>query len=278
MEILEQYNLLWVTGVVLSLIVTGIIAGLLAGLIGVGGGIVIVPVLYHLFTLLEINADIRMYLAVGTSLATIIPTSIISARSHYLRGSLDLPLLKSIGPSVFFGATLGGLAGSLLKSEFLNGVFAFIALFVAIDMTLRSKSNTIRATLPGGLGRTIIGTAIGSISSIMGIGGGTIGVPVLSAFNTPIHRAIGTASALGFVIGIPGAVGFLITGIGVPDRLPGSIGYVNLVGFACIVPFTTKFAPVGARIAHNVNARKLKLGFSAFLIGTSAKMFMDLMN
>ena len=278
MDLLTQHSLMWLIGLALALVITGAAAGVLAGLLGVGGGIVIVPVLYHLFTLLEIDPAIRMHLAVGTSLATIVPTSIISARSHYRKGGLDPVLLRTVGPTVFVGATLGGLSGSLLESHFLSIIFASVALFVAANMALRPEGSIIASAMPGKFGRAGIGAAIGATSAVMGIGGGTLGVPILSAFSTPIHRAVGTASALGLIIGIPGSVGFLVAGLGVANRPPGSIGYINLIGFALIVPLTMKMAPVGAGIAHRINAKRLRSVFAIFLTLTSLKMFLDLLS
>ncbi|AGY92078.1 hypothetical protein SPICUR_05520 [Spiribacter curvatus] len=277
MEFLAQYHPAWLFGLALALLATGIIAGVMAGLLGVGGGIVIVPVLYHLFTLLDIDPAVRMHLAVGTSLATIIPTSIVSARSHHRRGAMDIELLRTLAPAVLAGAVIGGLFGSLLEGAVLSAIFALVALAVAANMAMRSEGTTLAATLPTRGLQRLLGAGIGSVSAVMGIGGGTLGVPILSAFNYPIRRAVGTASALGVIIGVPGALGFLIAGLGLPDRPPGSIGYINLVGFALIVPLTMKTAPLGAKLAHRINPRWLRLAFAGFLALTAARMFFDLL-
>lgn len=278
MEVLNEYSLVWLTGLAVALMATGVIAGLIAGLLGVGGGIVIVPVLYHLFSLLEIDPAVRMHMAVGTSLATIIPTSIISARSHHAKGSMDVGLLRSFGPFVLLGAVVGGFAGSLFEGAVLSGIFATVALLVAANMALRPEGSALRETLPKKTGQGILGGLIGSISAVMGIGGGTLGVPVLSAFNFPIRRAVGTASALGVIIGVPGAIGFAVSGLGVADRPPASIGYINLIGFALIVPLTMRMAPIGANIAHRINPARLRLAFAVFLALTAARMFSDLVS
>ncbi|PWG64882.1 sulfite exporter TauE/SafE family protein [Spiribacter halobius] len=278
MELLAQYDPAWLAGLAGALVLTGVVAGVLAGLLGVGGGIVIVPVLYHLFTLLELDPAVRMHLAVGTSLATIIPTSIISARAHYRKGGLDPALLRSLGPAVLVGALIGGLAGSAVDGAVLSAVFAVVALLVAANMALRPEGSALAADLPRGVGRAAIGMVIGGLSAIMGIGGGTLSVPVLSAFNYPIRRAVGTASALGLIIAVPGSIGFIAAGIGEPLRPPASIGYVNLIGFALIVPLTMRMAPVGARLAHTINPRRLRFAFAIFLAATSARMFYDLLS
>ena len=275
MEIFSAYPPLWLAGLALALIVTGITAGLLAGLLGVGGGIVIVPVLFHLFSLLEIDPASRMHLAVGTSLATIIPTSIMSARAHYAKGSMDLGLLKTLGPFVLLGAMIGGFAGSLFDGAVLTAIFAVVALIVAANMALRKEGSVVRNTLPGHTGKGLLGLVIGSVSAVMGIGGGTLGVPLLSAFNFPIRRAVGTASALGVIIGMPGSVGFIWAGWGAANLPPASLGFVNLVGVALIVPLTMRMAPVGAHIAHRINPARLRVAFAVFLALTAARMFMD---
>lgn len=258
---------------VAALLGTGLIAGVLAGLLGVGGGIVIVPVLFNLFPLLGVDESVRMHVAVGTSLATIIPTSIVSARAHDRRGSLDRGLLRSLAPSVVVGVLIGTVIGGGASSALLTLVFAVVALLVALNMALRKDGMIVAEHLPSGPPRHAIGGVIGGFSVLMGIGGGTLSVPILSAFNVPIHRAVGTAAALGLVIGVPGAIGFVLAGWGVPDRPPGSLGYANMIGFALIVPATMLMAPVGARLAHAINASWLRKAFALFLALSAARMF-----
>lgn len=272
MEILDQYSLLWLLGLIAALAMTGAVAGLLAGLLGVGGGIVIVPVLYHLFTVLGIDEAVKMHVAVGTSLATIIPTSLISARAHAAKGNLDSALLKSLAPALVGGVILGTLISGFVSGLVLSLVFGTIGLLVAANMALRSNPATLAPNVPTGVGRQGIGATIGTISTMMGIGGGTLSVPIFSAFNVPMHRAVGTAAAIGVLISVPGALGFLINGIGAAERPPFTIGYVNLVGFALIVPMTMWMAPFGARIAHAINARLLKQAFAVFLSITALRM------
>ncbi len=255
------------------LVLTGAVAGVLAGLLGVGGGIVIVPVLFNLFPFLGIDEAVRMHLAVGTSLATIIPTSIMSARAHDRRGSIDRDLLRSWGPAVFVGVVVGTVLGAGARGEVLTAIFAVVALLVAANMALRSESMTLAASLPVGWARHVLGLVVGGFSVVMGIGGGTLSVPILTAFSFPIRRAVGTAAALGFVIAVPGTIGFIVAGLDVPDRPPGSLGYVNLIGFALIVPATMLTAPLGARIAHAISPSLLRKAFAVFLLATSLRMF-----
>lgn len=272
MELLAGYSPAWLLGLVVALAITGTIAGLLAGLLGVGGGIVIVPVLYHLFTLLGVDESVKMHVAVGTSLATIIPTSFISARSHRAKGNLDEPLFKSLVIPLFIGVVIGTLASGFVSGAFLSLVFASIALLVAANMAFRSHAKPLAESLPNTPVKQIIGTGIGGFSTLMGIGGGTLSVPILNAFNVPMHRAVGTAAAIGMVISIPGALGFLLNGWGVENTPPLTVGYINLIGFALIVPMTMWMAPIGARMASASTAARLKLCFAFFLLITAIRM------
>jgi uncharacterized membrane protein YfcA len=277
MELFDGYSAAWLLGLAAALLVTGMIAGVLAGLLGVGGGIVIVPVLYHLFTLLGIDEAVRMHVAVGTSLATIIPTSIMSARAHRKRGSLDKAVLMKLMPGVVVGVILGTILSGYLSGKVLTAVFATVALLVALNMAFKKDGFALRDGLPGTAGSSLMGGVIGGISCLMGIGGGTLSVPTLSAFRIPMHTAVGTGAALGVVISIPGTLGFLINGLGVPLRPPASIGYVNLLGWALIVPMTMLTSSWGAAIAHAINARRLRQVFALFLALTSLRMFYGLL-
>lgn len=268
-----QFLILFAGGILLA----GVVAGILAGLLGVGGGIVIVPVLFNIFLFLGIDEAVRMHLAVGTSLATIIPTSIMSARAHFKRGGIDVDLLKSWGPAIFIGVLAGTVLGGNARGQVLTAIFAVIALLVAANMAFRKEGMTIADTLPSGIGRVAMGLGVGAFSVMMGIGGGTLTVPLLTAFNYPIRRAVGTASAIGFIIGVPGAIGFILAGLDAPNLPPLSLGYANLIGFALIVPATMTMAPIGARIAHTIKPRTLRLAFGFFLLVTSLRMFWSLL-
>lgn len=260
----------------LAMLGVGAFAGLIAGLLGVGGGIVIVPALYHVLALMDVGEAIRMHVAVGSSLAIIIPTSLISARSHYRREAVDLPLLKRWILPLLAGVIIGTVVAAYLNGNVLAAVFAVVALLVSIRMLRGEDTLNLAESLPGEPLRSLLGSFIGMISTMMGIGGGTLTVPLLSACNYPIRRAVGTASAVGIVIAIPGAIGFLISGQGVEGRPPLTIGYVNLVAFCLIVPTTTLLAPYGARLAHTIKPGKLKIAFALFLLATSLRLFYDL--
>ncbi len=257
---------------VVMMIVTGAVAGILAGLLGVGGGIVIVPVLDFALGVYGVDNSIRLHIAVATSLACIILTSISSTKAHHAKGAVDFNLIKVWGPAILVGAFLGAIAASYVESQVLSLLFATVALMVAIKMTLPLDHISLTNDLPKGFTAPIAPFVIGGLSSMIGIGGGTLSVPTLTLMNQPIHRAVGTAALFGLFISLPGAIGFIISGIGDP-RLPlGNFGYVNLIGFALISPMTVLMAPLGAKIAHNLNKRQLSLIFGSFLFIVATRM------
>lgn len=255
-----------------GLLFTGAIAGVLAGLLGVGGGIVIVPVLFLLFQWLGLPEDILMHLAVGTSLATIIPTSISSARAHYKRGAIDMALLRSWAPFVFVGALIGGLASKVIESSSLTLVFGVIAFLVSINMALPKQIVIAQAPPRSILGRSILPAIIGFLSSLMGIGGGTLSVPILSAFSFPVRSAVATASAFGLAIAVPAACGFVWSGWAETGLPPYSLGYVSVPAAVLIFSTSVLTAPLGSRLAHTIQPRSLRIAFAIFLGITSIKM------
>ncbi|WP_417307558.1 sulfite exporter TauE/SafE family protein [Devosia sp.] len=257
-------------------LVAGLAAGILAGLLGVGGGIIIVPVLYQLFTTMNIDPDVRMHVAVATSLSTIIVTSLSSVRSHHKRGAVDFPLLRSWAPSVFVGVVLGTILAGFLKGWVLTAIFATVALIVALRMVFRREGNAVFNDFPNQPVKIGLGGVVGLISTMMGIGGGTLSVPFLTFFGYDMRRAVGTAAAMGFVIAVPGTIGYIILGWGEPNLPPLSLGYVNVLCTALLIPCTVIAAPWGARIAHAIPQRALQLCFAFFLFITSAKMIWDL--
>jgi uncharacterized membrane protein YfcA len=260
----------------LELLAAGLVAGTLAGLLGVGGGIVVVPVLYHVFSRLGIAPDVRMHAAVATSLATVAVTSFRSARSHHELGSVDTQVLASWGLPVAIGSAIGTVVVAALGGRALTGVFGAVALGVASHMAFGRPSWRFADAPPAGPARFAVAGGVGLVSALMGLGGGTVGVPTLTLLGVPIHRAIGTAAALGSAIAIPGALGLALAGIGVAGRPPGSIGYLNALAFALIVPTTWLAAPFGARFAHAVSRTALRRGFALALAIVSLRMLIDL--
>jgi uncharacterized membrane protein YfcA len=257
---------------VISLVLTGVIAGILAGLLGVGGGIVIVPVLFWVFGLLALPAATSMHLAVGSSLATIVATSWASMRAHRRRGNVDEPLLRLWAPAIFVGAAIGGMAAKFIDGNGLRLIFGVIALLVAINMALPRQLEVADSLPASKLANRAIAAVIGLFSALMGTGGGTLSVPTLSAFSYPIHRAVGTASVIGMVIAAPAVAGFIWSGLGVAGRPPLSLGFVSLPAVALIFPMTMTMAPLGVRLAHRLNQRRLKIAFAVFLFITAVRM------
>lgn len=217
-----------------------------------------------------------MHIAVGTSLATIIATSIVSARSHHRRGGVDVPLLRSLLPGIVIGVLVGVIVGGAVSGETLTLVFAVVALMVAAYMAFFKRDGTGEGALPKRPWRDGIGAVIGSISVMMGIGGGTLSVPIFTLYGLPVRRAVGTAAAMGLVIAVPGTIGFAISGWGEAGLPPGSVGYVNLIGFALIAPLSIALAPYGANLAHTIPNVWLARIFAIFLAATSIRMLTSL--
>lgn len=269
---LEDLSLLSLGLLALALLATGVVAGIIAGLLGVGGGIVIVPVLYYMFTALEIDPSVLMHVAVGTSLATILATGTSSARAHFKRGSVDMDLLKRWWWAIAIGVIAGASLAGNISGGALTLVFGIVALAVSANMMFRKDGSHLADKLPGSPLKEVLGFLIGGISVMMGIGGGTLGVPTLTLFNYPIRKAVGTAAAIGLIIAVPGTLLSIWFGWGVEGRPPFSLGYVNLVGFLLIIPASTLAAPLGAKIAHAIDPSKLKLVFALFLGFTGLRM------
>ncbi len=254
------------------MLVTGAAAGVLAGLLGVGGGIIIVPVLDFALGLQGVDPAIRMHIAVGTSLATIMFTSISSARAHHARGAVDGGLVRYWGPFIFLGSLIGSFVAGMVHSHSLALLFGVVAVLIAIKMVLPLDEYRPWQGVPRGPGGTITPSLIGFFSAMLGIGGGTFSVTALTLMSQPIHRAVGTSALFGLLIAIPGALGFVVGGWG-DARLPaGSLGYVNLIGVAAIAPMTILTAPLGAALAHRLDKRQLNLAFGTFLLVVGGRM------
>jgi uncharacterized membrane protein YfcA len=267
---------LWLAGLAAAMAATGLVSGTLAGLLGVGGGIVIVPVLFNVLPFFGIPDAVQMKLAIGTSLATIIPTSIQSARKHFAKGTMDVGLLRSLAPSIALGVALGTILAIWLRGDALTALFATVAVLVAVNMATTGAEWRLRESFPSGAPRHGIGGFIGTVSAMMGIGGGTVGVPILSAFGAPMRAAVATASAFGIIIAIPATAGFIWAGWGNPLLPPLSLGYVNLIGVALIVPTSMLAAPWGVKLAHSIPPLLLKRLFALFLAVTSVRMIWSL--
>jgi uncharacterized membrane protein YfcA len=261
---------------ILVLIATGVFAGILAGLLGVGGGIVIVPVLFFLFQSFGVSPESAMLVATATSLATIVPTSISSIRSHNQKGNVDFNLLRRWAAFILIGVLAGSWLVTRVDGTLLTMLFGIIATLSALNMLLRTGKSAVFQQLPNKAGQSIMGTAIGFFSSMIGIGGGTLSVPLLTLYNYPAHKAVGTAAAIGLIISLPGALTMLVIGSTPMDAPAGTFGLVNLIGFICIVPLTVFFAPLGASLAAKLDAVKLKKIFALVLLLTGLRMLSQL--
>ena len=255
------------------LLATGAFAGLMAGLLGVGGGIVIVPILYHLFTSFGVAASLAMPLAVGTSLSTIVLTSIVSARNHYAMGGVDLALVKTWIAPVLIGVVIGSLAPAVIDGAQIKTVFGIMLIVVALHMLISSRRKLeLFGHLPGAALQFLLAILVGGLSALLGIGGGTLMVPLLTLFAFPIHRAVSTASVFGLIISVPATLVYVTHGAGMTGMPPFTTGYVNWVAFALLVPTTMWFAPIGVRLAYRLNVPQLKRVFSVFLLLVGLKM------
>ncbi len=259
----------------LGLVIAGVVSGLVAGMLGVGGGIVVVPVMYHVLAVMNVPEDLRMHIAVGTSLATIIPTSISSLRAHSKKGAVDWELLKRWFVPMLAGVLAGSVLAGMARGQTLTLIFGLVALPIAAQFGFGKETWRLADKLPGGAGGALLPFGIGSVSTMMGIGGGALGVTSMTLCGVPIHRAVGTASVFGAIISIPGTIGAAIAGYGAAGLPPYSLGYANLLGFLLIAPVAFFTAPAGAAIAHMADRNRLRKMFALFIAITAAKMLWD---
>lgn len=254
------------------MLAAGMLSGIMAGLLGIGGGIVLVPILEIVLSIMGVADGVRMHVAIATSLAIIIVTSYSSTRAHYRKGVVDVGIIKNWAPAMLFGAVLGSWAASRLNGTALVILFALLAFAVALKMLFKGDSKIIRDGIPDHPLAQVMPYSIGMLSSMIGIGGGVMGVSYMSLFGIPIHRAVGTASFFGVLISVPGTISFIITGWGIDGLPEGNIGYVNLIGLLLIAPVSFFAAPIGAKIAHSLDQKKLNLAFGFFLLIVSTQM------
>jgi len=250
----------------------GLLAGLLAGLLGIGGGIVMVPVLFLIFTLQGAAEAWRMHIAVATALAVIAPTTLSAARAHWRRHSVDGTIARNWAPMVALGSAGGALVASSISSQALILIFAVLAGLMGIKMLLPLDNVSVGRPLPvRGAGR-IAPAVIGAVSALMGIGGATFTVPYLTLFDVPIHRAVGTAALIGSIVAIVGVGGYAIGGWGRQFDLEHTLGFIHLPSLLVVAPVSVLAAPLGARIAHALPRRTLSVVFGIFLLATSGRL------
>ncbi len=258
--------------ILFAYILTGTIAGITAGLLGLGGGAIIVPILFAIFHAQGLAPDSTMQLAIGTSLATIVFTSISSGLSHYRLGNVNVPTFISLAPGILVGALLGAGIADMLTTDVLKQGFGLFEIFIALQIGFGFKPAAHR-TLPGLVGLTASGGIIGTVSSVMGIGGGSLTVPFLLWNNVSMKKAVGTSAVCGLPIAVSGAIGFLFTGLDNPSLPELSLGYIYLPAAICIISTSVFFAPIGAKLAYRLPILTLKRTFAIFLALIGLKMF-----
>jgi uncharacterized protein len=258
--------------VVVGLLAGGVATGLLAGLFGVGGGAIVVPVVYAVFGIMGVPEELRMPLSVGTSLAVIIPTSIQSFRTHNAKGAVDMDLLKLWAIPVLIGVIAGAMIARYAPASLFKIVFICVASVTATKLLFGGSRWKLGDALPSAGPLRVIGAGIGAASALMGIGGGQISNLVMTLYGRPIHQAVATSAGLGILISIPGTIGFMLAGWPqMPNLPPLSIGYVSLIGLLLIAPTSAFFAPYGARLAHRLPKRQLEIAFGLFLVAVSLR-------
>lgn len=243
----------------------GSVAGVLAGLLGIGGGAVLVPGLLAVFALQNIDAPAMVHQAIATSLACVVFTALSSIRAHHRHGSVDWPLVGRLAPGLLVGSLLGAVVADQINGLVLQRIFGVAALLIGLRMIFQRGTEGRALALPGAPALTAIGGAIGGLSALIGIGGGSLTVPFLSACRVPMVRAVGTSAACGLPIALAGVSGFVLTGWHEPGRMPHSIGYVLWPAVVGITIASMLAAPLGARLAHWLPARQLKRGFGVLL-------------
>ena len=254
---------------------TAIPVGFVAGLFGIGGGLITVPFLYYIFGLLNIDPQYVMHLAVGTSFAIIIPTSIVSVLTHHKYKAVDFQIVKNYGAFIILGVIIGTIFAASLKTKSLVLFFSIIIFFLSIYLlTIKEKDENVLAKIKLHL-KIILGFIVGFISAPMGIGGAIMNVPILKFFGYSINKAIGSAAAIGFLIALFGAFGFLITGSYLNVDLPLSIGFLNVPAFLIFIPITTIMARLGAKTVHKIDKKKISKFFGIFLLMISIKFLFE---
>ena len=276
---MENLNLNEIINLLAVLAISAAVAGFMAGLLGVGGGIIMVPALYYAFTVLDFDLATRMHLAVGTSLAIIIPTSIISTKTHMEYDAVDFKMVKSFGLFILICVILGTFLAVNLKTPTLILFFSIFAFMVGLFFIFLREKLVENPKTISDIVKNISGIVIGFISVPLGIGGGSLMVPFMRTFGYDIRKSIGTAAAVGFLISLSGTI-TMIAGGKIIDNIntPFSVGYINLLGFAVFVPVTMIMARLGAKAVYKIDKKLLSKIFGTFLIIVSVRSFIEYLN
>lgn len=260
---------------VVGLGAAGMVAGLVAGLLGVGGGIVIVPAISIVLGALGFGGDVTQHVAVGTSLAVIVATGSASARAHYRRGAVMGNVLRQWGAPIVLASLAGGIASRWISGDVLRIIFGAVAVFLSINIVLPIQKKLMGRFHETPIVHRISAALIGFVSALMGIGGGSLSVPTLSAFGHPMHKAVGTSAALGVLLAVPGAIGFMVAGWGEAGLPPFSIGFVSLPALLLVGGVASLMAPIGAGLAHRLDQKRLRLVFAVFLLVVGGRMLFE---
>ncbi|MFH1339650.1 MAG: sulfite exporter TauE/SafE family protein [Pseudomonadota bacterium] len=269
----------------LLLVAVGALSGFLAGLFGIGGGAILVPVFYECFRLAGVPLEVRMPLCIGTSLAIIIPTSISSFRAHYLRGAVDMKILRQWWLPVVIGVIAGGITARYAPERLFKIVFVMVAYSAATRLLLARQSWKFGEDFPKGPLMKLYGFFVGLLSTLMGVGGGLFLNLLMTLYGRPIHQAVATSSALAVLISIPGAIGYVYAGwpaaMRYPDivalQMPFAIGYVSLIGAMLVIPTGLLTAPLGVRAAHSMSKRTLEVAFGCYLFIVGSRFLISLL-
>jgi uncharacterized membrane protein YfcA len=276
---MENLNISDVLNLLAVLALAASVAGFMAGLLGVGGGIIMVPALYYAFTILDYDIITRMHLSVGTSLAIIIPTSIISTKTHMEYNAVDFKMVKSFGIFIVLGVILGTFLAVSLRTPQLVLFFSIFAFIVGLFFIFLREKLVENPKRISDIIKNISGIIIGFISVPLGIGGGSLMVPFMRTFGYDIRKSIGTAAAVGFLISLSGTITMIIGGKIVNNvNTPFSVGYINLLGFLVFVPVTMIMARIGAKVVYKINKKLLSKIFGTFLLIVSIRSFIEYLN
>ncbi len=263
---------------IIALLAGGIAMGVISGLLGIGGGGVLVPVLYEVFGYVGIADEVRMHLSIGTALVVMVPTSLRSFQAHRKRGSVDIKIVRSLALPVILGVLVGILTARYSSQFALKMVWVVCATIMSLRLFFARDHWRLGDEVPEGIGVKIYGWLVGLISTLMSIGGGVFISSMMTLYGRGIHQAVGTSSGFGPLIAIPGAIGFAWAGYGAANLPPGSLGYVSLIGAGIVIPASVAAAPLGARLAHGISKRTLELTFASFLALIAIRFFFSVIS
>lgn len=256
---------------------TGAVSGFLAGLFGIGGGAVIVPVLYQVLGAIGVDEAVRMHVALGSSMAIVLPTAVRSVMAHHARGTVDMAVLRAFAVGVPLGVAAASLVVAAVSGAGLRAIFAAAIVLISLKMLLGRASWRLGDTLPGRWTTGTVGLAIGFLSTLMGVGGGVFSTLYLTLFGRPVLQAISTSAGVGVLIAVPGTIGYMIAGWGRAGLPPFSIGYVNVVAVALVIPVALLATPLGVAVAHRLDKRRLEVLFGLFLLAVATRFVVSLL-